>query len=121
MLLEVVRVGDDADGLSLRLSYGTLSVYLDGDGDQPVTFDAPATVLRVGRHGDAKAAAPALLDALSPSIAIISVGATPRGSTPSDDTLARLRDSGATLYRTDLNGTIRLTSDGENVWFETER
>jgi beta-lactamase superfamily II metal-dependent hydrolase len=77
--LEVVRVGDDAEGLSLRLSYGHVSVYLDGDGDQPVIPETSATVRRVGRHGDAKAATPELLDTLSPQFAIISVGANNRG------------------------------------------
>ena len=121
VMLEVVRVGDETEGSSLRLSYGTLSVYFDGDGVQPITPDAPVTVLRVGRHGDAKAASPELLDALSPSVAIISVGASTRGSAPDDATLARLADSGATVYRTDENGTIRLTSDGEQLWIQTER
>ena len=53
MGLEVVRVGDDAEGLSVRMSYGQVSVYLDGDGEQPVTPDATASVLRpatLARH-----------------------------------------------------------------------
>jgi hypothetical protein len=74
--LEVVRVGDDAEGLSLRLSYGQVSVYGDGGETQELASapDAVATVLRVGRHGDAKAATPQLLTALAPQFAIISVG-----------------------------------------------
>jgi beta-lactamase superfamily II metal-dependent hydrolase len=72
-MLEVVRVGDDAEGLSLRLSCGHVSVYLDGDGQQAVSPDATATVLRVGRHGGAKSANAELLDALVPQFAIISV------------------------------------------------
>jgi hypothetical protein len=75
VVLEVVHVGDDPEGVSLRLSYGQVGVYLDGDGEQPVTPDDTATVLRVGRHGDAKATTPELLNALSPQFAIISVGA----------------------------------------------
>ena len=109
------------EGVSLRLSYGQVSVYLDGDGEQPVTPDDTATVLRAGRHGDAKAATPELLNALSPQFAIISVGANNRGSTPSEETVTRLRDSGATVYRTDEHGTIRLTTDGEQVWIESEK
>jgi beta-lactamase superfamily II metal-dependent hydrolase len=35
--------------------------------------------------------------------------------------LTRLREAGATVYRTDENGSIRLTSDGEQVWVETEK
>jgi len=74
-------------------------------------------------------ATPELLNALSPQFAIISVGANPvqagrsgkRGGATSEETLARLRDSGATIYRTDENGTIRLTSDGEQLWLETEK
>jgi competence protein ComEC len=121
VVLEVVHVGDDPEGVSLRLSYGQVSVYLDGDGEQPVTRDDTATVLRVGRHGDAKAATPEMLNALAPQFAIISVGANNRGSTPSEETLTRLREAGATVYRTDENGSMRLTSDGEQVRVETEK
>lgn len=98
-----------------------MSVYFDGDGAQAVTPDAPATVLSVGRHGDAKAAKPELLSALAPQFAVISVGANNRGGAPSDDTLSRLRDSDATVYRTDDNGSIRLTGDGAQVWIETDK
>jgi beta-lactamase superfamily II metal-dependent hydrolase len=68
-------------------------------------------VLRVGRHVDGRAATPPLLTALAPQFAIISVDANNRSGVPGDDTITRLRE----------NGSIRLTTDGAQVWIETEK
>ena len=49
---------------------------------------------------------------------VISIGAS---KLPADDTLLRLQESGTTVYRTDLNGTIVCSSDGYTIFFETEK
>ena len=118
--LEVVQVSADS-GLALRLRYGRVSIYFEGEGAPAVLPDEAAAVLRVGRHGDSQAASQALLDALSPQWAVISLGANPPAGEPSADTLARLAGGDAVVYRTDLNGDISFTSDGERVWVQTER
>jgi beta-lactamase superfamily II metal-dependent hydrolase len=62
---------------------------------------------------------PEWLTRLQPWVALISVEAgNPRGL-PSPETLRAL--AGTTILRTDLNGWIDLTSDGENLWAEVER
>jgi competence protein ComEC len=38
---------------------------------------------------------------------------------PSDETLDKL--DGVEVYRTDENGTITFTTDGERLWVEAER
>jgi competence protein ComEC len=63
-------------------------------------------VLKVAHHGSATATSAALLAATSPSIALISVGAGNDYGHPAPSTLARLRDVGAHVYRTDLDGRI---------------
>lgn len=40
---------------------------------------------------------------------------------PSETTLDRLSDVGATIYRTDINGTIICYSDGNSLTFELEK
>ncbi len=119
--MEIVRAGNSDEGLALRLSHGRLSIHLDGDGERSTESPDRALVLKVGRHGDGKSAHPELLQALAPQFAIISVGSDNRSNDPSEDTLARLNDSGVTVYRTDLHGSIEFVSDGEHVWVETER
>jgi competence protein ComEC len=71
-------------------------------------------VLKVAHHGSATATSAALLDAARPGLALVSVGADNDYGHPAPSTLARLRDIGARVYRTDLHGTvvIDLRTDG---------
>jgi competence protein ComEC len=71
-------------------------------------------VLKVAHHGSATATSAALLAATRPAVALISVGADNDYGHPAPATLGRLRDVGARVYRTDLDGTIEadLRPDG---------
>ena len=115
--LLVLEGGDETTGMTLRLSYGQFSIHFDGGG-AAATATAPATILRAAGHGN-NVSQP-LLDALAPSFIVYSLAGT-RAAAPSGDMLVQLAEVGATIYRTDTNGTIKFTSDGERVWVETER
>ena len=54
-----------------------------------------------------------------PKYAIIEVGKNNSYNHPKEVTLKKLEDLGTKMYRTDEDGTIILTSDGENMSFET--
>ena len=71
-------------------------------------------VLKVAHHGSATATSAALLDATRPDVALVPVGAGNDYGHPAPTTLARLREIGARLYRTDLHGTVvvDLRTDG---------
>jgi competence protein ComEC len=56
-----------------------------------------------------------------PEYAVISVGAGNSYGHPHENTLSRLRDAGAAVYRTDLQGTIICVSDGKTVSFQPEK
>ena len=58
---------------------------------------------------------------IMPKYAVISVGKDNSYGHPTENTLSRLRDAEVQVYRTDLQGTIICTSDGETVSFEVER
>jgi len=68
-------------------------------------------VLYVGHHGSRTSNSELFLNTLAPRIAIISVGLNNGYGHPSDATLERLSDVGATVYRTDYNGTITVYSN----------
>ena len=51
---------------------------------------------------------PELLEAVRPDLALISAGLNNKYGHPSWDTLYRLDQAGAKIYRTDLYGTIEL-------------
>ena len=74
-------------------------------------------VLKVGHHGSATATSAALLAATRPTVALISVGAGNDYGHPTAAALGRLRDAGARVYRTDLDGTVEvdLRPDGVGV------
>ena len=109
----------NGDSIVLRLSCGSVDVLLTGDanagsetsmlGDPSLNLDAE--VLKVGHHGSSTSTTNAFLDAVTPNDAIISVGTGNTYGHPAQETLNRLAAHGATVYRTDLNGTVVLTSD----------
>jgi len=73
----------------------------------------PADVLKVSHHGSSSSSTEDFLKVLSPDIAVVSAGAANDYGHPSVKTVERLRNSGCEVYRTDLDGTVLLASDGE--------
>lgn len=73
-----------------------------------------ADVLKVGHHGSRYSTSEDFLKAVSPSYAVISAGAKNRYGHPAPEILERLENFGAKILRTDLNGDIVISTDGEN-------
>lgn len=111
------RTGDlNEDSVVLLLRYGEFTALFTGDagaqtepawGKEPIGAD----LLKVGHHGSATATTTALLRALDPDAAVISLGRNAYGH-PAPSTLARLRAAGIRPWRTDLEGTVNVESDG---------
>jgi beta-lactamase superfamily II metal-dependent hydrolase len=72
-------------------------------------------VLKVGHHGSSSASSAAFLKAVMPHIAVISVGGNNTYGHPTSQVLARLAVVNATVYRTDTQGTIIVTTNGQTV------
>jgi competence protein ComEC len=62
---------------------------------------------------------PEWLEKIDPELVLISVGAGNTRGLPSEAVLRALE--GRTILRTDLHGTIEITTDGERMWVEVER
>ena len=73
-----------------------------------------ANVIKIGHHGSKYSTSQEFLDEVNPSYAVISVGENAYGH-PSADCLNKLRTKGVKLFRTDEQGSIIATSDGENL------
>ena len=67
------------------------------------------------RAGSSTSSGKAFIKAVSPRIAVISCGANNVYGFPKKTALNTLNKAGAKLYRTDLNGTITITSDGKTL------
>ncbi len=117
---------DNNNATVLRLEYGRISLLLTGDAEREaeevlIATGAPlrADVLKVGHHGSNSATSAAFMAAVSPQVAIISVGADNHFGHPHPAVLERL--AGIEMLRTDLNGRIEVVSDGKSMWVKTER
>lgn len=114
--------------LVLRVDYGETSFLFTGDMEREAEadllergVDVAADVLKAGHHGSDTSSSYPFLRAVDPELVVISVGEDNSYGHPDEDVLSRFRDLGATVCRTDLQGEIVLTSDGETVSCETER
>ena len=100
----------------VRITYGKTVMLFTGDAEhvienQLLNSGIDADVLKVGHHGAGSASSSSFIKAVSPEVAVISVGEGNSYGHPHADTLAILNDVGAKIYRTDEQGTIVLTAD----------
>lgn len=70
-------------------------------------YDLSADVLKIGHHGSKNASAAEFLRAVAAKVSIIGVGKNNYGH-PSKETLRRLADLRAAVFRTDQDGTLKL-------------
>ena len=112
----------------LKISYGKTAFLFTGDAERTAEadildagYDLSATVLKVGHHGSDTSTSYPFLREIMPQYAVISVGEGNSYGHPNENLLSRLRDAGVKVYRTDLQGTILCTSDGEQVSFQVEK
>ncbi len=109
------------DSMVLRVSYGKSSVLLEGDAEKEVErriaalHHPQADLLKVGHHGSANATTAELVDSAKPQLAVISVGTGNSFGLPRSETLNRLAEAGARVYRTDLDGAVTFYLDGRSV------
>jgi competence protein ComEC len=82
---------------------------------------AEAYALKVPHHGSRSSSTPGLVAAVRPAVAIVSAGYRNRFGHPHPEVVARYQQSGATLLRTDRDGSVTLSTDGRRVWVATYR
>jgi competence protein ComEC len=117
---------EDANDYSIviRLTYGNTSFLLTGDAEAVSEsemlskgLDLSATVLKVGHHGSRSSTSQSFLNKVNPKYAVISVGKGNTYGHPTQEVMDRLKAKNIPAYRTDENGTIVATSNGNNVSF----
>jgi beta-lactamase superfamily II metal-dependent hydrolase len=121
------RLNDDS--LVIRIEMGAFSFLLPGDletlGEQSLVrehgLNLKSDVLVASHHGSAYSMTPGFLAAVAPSRVVFSVGPFRDGIFPADEVVSRVRAAGADIYRTDVSGAIRFTTDGRNMDVSTTR
>lgn len=72
--------------------------------------------LKVGHHGSRYSSSQKFIEAVSPAVSIISVGAGNSFGHPTQDTLNRLNAVGSRVLRTDKAGTVEVDVGGDGKW-----
>lgn len=117
----------DADNSSVvcRLETGKIKFLFPGDAGMlarnALNGNISAEILKVSDHGGINAVTGSFLKNIKPEIAIISVGADNSFAHPSGLTISTLKEAGASVYRTDLNGNIVVATDGDTYSIYTEK
>jgi beta-lactamase superfamily II metal-dependent hydrolase len=106
----------------VRLEHGQTSFLFTGDAEsaserQMVSsgFNLSADVLNIGHHGSRTSTTENFLYAVSPTIAVISVGRNNPFGHPHSEVIERLESQNITILRTDELGTIRMITDGNEL------
>ncbi|HUP90027.1 MAG TPA: DNA internalization-related competence protein ComEC/Rec2 [Longimicrobiales bacterium] len=118
-------VGADAANdysATFRLSYGKFTALFMGDtscrGEEELLKNEQAALdvdlLKVGHHGSGTSSCAPFLEAVTPHLALISVGRKNRYHHPHPATLARLEGIGARVFRSDEVGSVsvKVTRNG---------
>jgi len=110
-----------------RLEFGETSFLFTGDIELAAEHDLAASgtvrsdVLNIAHHGSRTSTTQIFLDAVSPSIAVIAVGLDNPHGHPRREVIQRLEEKDIHILRTDLDGSIVLTTDGNSISIVTER
>ena len=108
----------------IKCEYGETSFIFTGDAEKRSEeymlqkwrkADLKCDVLKVGHHGSSGSSTKEFLEAVNPSIAVISCGKGNKYGHPHDEALQRLEAVNAKVYRTDLLGTVVIKTDGKIV------
>ncbi|MDB5214776.1 MAG: internalization-related competence protein ComEC/Rec2, partial [Myxococcaceae bacterium] len=119
----VVDRGANDNSFVVRIELGRRSVLFVGDAEHAAEADLLAArraslradVLKVGHHGSRTSTTPAFLEAVDPSIAVISCGIRNRFGHPAPVTLATLARSPTRVFRTDRDGSVTIITDGTSL------
>ena len=110
---------DNDNSAMLKLGYGKASFLFTGDcglkcEDKLMEKKGiSADILKVSHHGSKHSTSNEFLKKVKPKLAVISVGKNSYGH-PANETLERLNAAGIDILRTDLDGAVVITTDGES-------
>ncbi len=106
----------------LKLSYKNFELLLTGDMEKSIEselidrgIDVRADILKVGHHGSKTSSLENFLRTVQPQLAFIQVGQKNLYRHPSPEITQRLENFGIKYYRTDLDGHMKVATDGETI------
>ena len=127
--VETIYVGDKTKedlndtSIVLKVTYKDTSFLFTGDATSNVEREIAnknirSTLLKVGHHGSKYSSNALFLTKVAPSYAVISCGKNNDYGHPHDVVVNKLEKIHAQIFRTDILGTIVVTSDGKELTFK---
>ncbi len=123
--------GHNDNSVGVMIEYGEFRASLTGDAE-PRQFDwwlstvpeafAQVQVHKASHHGSANGDTEAALARLQPEVVVVSAGANNAYGHPHAEALQRYAAVGATVFRTDLHGHVRVQAESDGSYeVSTER
>jgi len=113
------------DAIAMKIAIGNVSILLPADISEPSEMriigthkDIKSHVLFAPHHGGFTSSTVPFLNRVRPKIAVISCGRDNVYNDPHPDVLKRYFRRGTRVLRTDINGSINITTDGSDVTYE---
>jgi beta-lactamase superfamily II metal-dependent hydrolase len=118
------NIGDQNTlSVGILVQYGEFRALLTGDSEQFelqywLEHDSipQVTVVKVAHHGSPNGTTPAWIQATRPDVAVISVGAENTYGHPSAQVTHQWEAAGATVYRTDRDGTVIIQANRDGSY-----
>jgi len=106
-----------------KLVYGNTSFLFTGDIEKRIEkFYSlkyrnfiDSDVLKVAHHGSKTSSSELFLEYVTPEISLISAGFKNKFRHPTKEILERLKESGSSIYRTDMDKAVLLRSNGRDI------
>lgn len=120
----ITKTGDaNRDSIVVKVTHGSNALLLTGDAgvneEQALITrfgrELESDILKLGHHGSNTSTSQAFLNAVKPSIAIVSASANNSYGHPHADVLARVIQATINVYQTSKHGDIVFQSDGEVI------
>jgi competence protein ComEC len=111
------------NSLVVKVSYGDASFLFPGDIMAPAEMELvgiaggglASRVLIAPHHGSRSSSSQQFLEKVDPQMVVVSCGRNSRFNFPHPEILKRYKDLGVSIFRTDLNGAVRLSTNGQLI------
>ncbi|MBO5356552.1 MAG: MBL fold metallo-hydrolase [Clostridia bacterium] len=126
---DVEKLDNNNASVVIMARWGNTKVLLTGDAEKEAedsivgnyAAELDCDVLKVGHHGSHSSSQRSFIRYAKPEYAIISCGADNDYGHPHDETLSTLEYYNVEVHRTDLEGSIVVTTDGEKITIKSEK
>ena len=133
--LKPVNLGNDLprkfdetnnDAIVMKLTLGNVSILLPSDISEPTetrlvksSKNLKSQIMLVPHHGGLTSSTTSFLNCVKPEIDMIGCGVDNVYNDPRPDVLKRYLRNGAKILRTDMDGSVDITTDGNNIAYSS--